>query len=273
MRKINQIMMITVSMLLSLVLITSSVVSTTFAKYATTGKASASARVAKWGVNIEVSAIGDLPDGIKCVESDGKLMFTGITADSDSTFRLGPGGDYSDKISVKFSGTAEVKLKVVVMFDVVATTSAVSSDVLNPPKYFIPMGFTFSAWTANGAKAVDKGFASGPWNYADSLNGVQDAAESAYVESLMEKIDVDGDNNYIEKIFEPNAAIVFHPIKNAQPDESVSINEFRLGFEWPAEYSDSNTGFDYDKIGEYMIDYLADSTFGINYTVIIEQVR
>ena len=275
--RVNKIMMITVSVLLSLVLITSSVVSSTFAKYVSTGKASASARVAKWGVNIEVSAKGELPEGIKCVEqSDGKLVFTGITADTDSTFRLGPGADYSDRISVKFSGTAEVALRVVVGFDIVADCDEVPKDIsanMASPMYFIPMGFTFSAYDNAGAIKVEKDFVSGPWNGASSLNGVDNLAAINYADNLSGKIDVEADGNCIEKAFAPNEAIVFHPIKDFEVDESVSINEFRFGFEWPSEYTNSNTKYDYDAICDYMIDYLADSTFAINYTIVIEQIR
>ena len=55
MRKANKIMMMTVSILLCLVLITSSVMSSTLAKYVTTGTAqSSTARVAKWGVNVDI---------------------------------------------------------------------------------------------------------------------------------------------------------------------------------------------------------------------------
>lgn len=59
MRKINRIMMSVVSALLCLVLITATALSSTFAKYTTTGEAGPdSARVAKWGITVSDAGTG-----------------------------------------------------------------------------------------------------------------------------------------------------------------------------------------------------------------------
>lgn len=83
MRKINKIMMMTVAILLSLVLITSSVVSGTLAKYTTSSSTSDSARVAKWGVTVEASYGEEFHDVVtnKNETDEGKKVV--ITPNSD----------------------------------------------------------------------------------------------------------------------------------------------------------------------------------------------
>ena len=73
MKKSNKMLMMIVSILLTLVLITTSVLSGTLAKYTTSTSSSDRARVAKWGVVIEAdySAISII-DGVSIDEkSDG----------------------------------------------------------------------------------------------------------------------------------------------------------------------------------------------------------
>lgn len=112
MRKANKIMMMTVSILLCLVLITSSVMSSTLAKYVTTGNASSStARVAKWGITVEGGT--DLAtkytqiegDTYKVQSSSGNVIAPG-TRGALAWFRVS--GTSEVAYSVDFSGTIAI---------------------------------------------------------------------------------------------------------------------------------------------------------------------
>ena len=101
MRKANKIMMMTVSILLSFVLITSSVMSSTLAKYVTTGSASSStARVAKWGITIEGGT--DLATKYTQIEGD-----TYKVQSSSSSNVIAP-GTRGALVWFRVSGTPEV---------------------------------------------------------------------------------------------------------------------------------------------------------------------
>ena len=153
MRKINKIMMMTVAILLSLVLITSSVVSGTLAKYTTSSSASDSARVAKWGVTVEASET--LPDGAATVSQSADGIGIEITS-----LPLAPGTEYPDAIHFKVDGDPEVairlKITVEASFENKANNSAsfvVPTEISGVPQKsekdqaVIPFGFTFGLLT------------------------------------------------------------------------------------------------------------------------------
>lgn len=107
-------MMRLASFLLVCVLLTTSVISGTYAKYVTTGEASDSARVAKWGV--EVAAVGTLfSDEYEAKEeildNDGEVI--GITVKSSLQDNVvAPGTESGDGITFKIQGTPEVAVSV-----------------------------------------------------------------------------------------------------------------------------------------------------------------
>lgn len=116
MRKANKIMMMTVSILLSLVLITSSVMSSTLAKYVTAGSASSNtARVAKWGIAISTaktnlssvykkdneivvqsSASMNPRTGLLAPGTRGALTYFSISGDPEVSYKL----DFSGEIAI-----------------------------------------------------------------------------------------------------------------------------------------------------------------------------
>ncbi|MBE6533833.1 MAG: hypothetical protein E7678_02530 [Ruminococcaceae bacterium] len=282
MRKVNKIMMIAVSILLCSVLITSCVLSGTLAKYTSVGRSSASARVAKWGVNIDISS-GDLPGGIQGAWNGDAFEFG-----SSDALRMSPGREYPQAIHIKFSGSAEVKLKVKIMvgisFDenlkVPKNIGGVTEDT-----YFIPMGFTFGAKnTESDTTIIEPDYVSEPWRHGTDADQMKNPNERVIAENVAKKIDtlseVKGTTNgsdanyYIEKIFEPNQPIVFHPLKaDSLPDTDVIIDQFDIGFRWPSSYTDATTNFNYSEIANYMIENLSAYTFAVRYTVTIEQVK
>lgn len=268
MRKINKIMMITVSILLTLVLITSSVVSGTFAKYASSGQSSATARVAKWGAVVEITA--NRPEGVTGTDGDAIIFST-------DALKMGPGSDYSNLMTVKFSGTAEVRLKVKIAVDVefdestmkIPANVAKSGAPADQYKYFSPMGTTFDAKKGETALTGAKSYLSSPW-FEKPANS-QDMAialENAIVNGFKDNAGFTANGSTAEKEFAPNAPISF-PI-----DDNQVADTFVLGFDWPTNHTDSTTGYDYGKIATYIADtFVEDASLSITYTVTVEQVR
>ena len=258
MRKINKIMMITVSILLTLVLITSSVVSGTFAKYASSGQSSATARVAKWGAVVEITA--NRPEGVTGTDGDAIIFST-------DALKMGPGSDYSDLMTVKFSGTAEVKLKV----KITATVNCDDSKIVIPVSVagkdtcFIPMGITIK----ENKNDTTFGYLSNPWLEKTSTNGsIATELQNAIARGFAEKAGFTAANgSTAEKEFAPNDPIEF-TLGNKE------VSSFHLGFEWPSDYPNSETTYDYSEIAAYIMGEFPDvANIGITYTVTVEQVR
>lgn len=115
--KKNKMMRIA-SILLVAVLLTTSIISGTFAKYVTTGSANDSARVAKFGV--EVTATGSLFDKTYKKVADGNTPGGTTTESTDNTVLtvessdkvVAPGTKNTDGLTFAFTGTPEVDVKI-----------------------------------------------------------------------------------------------------------------------------------------------------------------
>lgn len=257
MRKINKIMMITVSILLTLVLITSSVVSGTFAKYASSGQSSATARVAKWGAVVEITA--NRPEGVTGTDGDAIIFST-------DALKMAPGSNFSDVVELKFSGTAEVRLKV----KITATVNCVDSKIAIPASVagkdtcFIPMGITIK----ENKNDTTFGYLSNPWLEKTSTNGsIATELQNAIAKGFEKEAGFTANGSTAEKEFAPN-----DPIEFTLGDKVVS--SFHLGFEWPSGYTNNATPYEYSKIAAHIMgNFPDDANIGITYTVTVEQVR
>ena len=275
MRKANKIMMMTVSILLSLVLITGSVISGTLAKYATSTDQSTEARVAKFGVELGVS----LDEEFKKVCGD----YT-ITANNGSilisvpNLKIGPDDDFSKALHVSISGRSEVKLKVNMDVNIERSENflipAGNCGLIKDTIYF-PIGMTLGCKNESDQYVND--YIMVPGNTA---------TDSQYETLLMfdfsNRIFTNLAGEYykdmsVESVFEPGEEIVFHPavldrtVGDFVPVESVYINEFDLGFEWPFE-SDSTDKNANDKMDTWLVSQETIPSFGYTFIITVEQV-
>lgn len=290
MRKNNKKLMIVVSVLLSLVLITSSVVSGTMAKYVTSGSSSSSARVAKWGVTVDVDLDEQFEeacgDGVEITENGNSISV------EIPNLKIGPGDDFSKAIKVSFSGKSEVRLKFNIDIDYSFDKSkfivpAGVGNLTKDTRYF-PFANTFSTLDISGNYVTNN--ANEPMtegNYASignmemfmcyelffSLYGITSTGSYDYGGTGKVPNDLSS-----EKIFEAGENIVFHPVEvNEDTDEilsvneNIDINEFAFGMYWPFDYTSSDSNIDYGKIETWLANQKP--TIGIVYTITIEQVR
>ena len=112
------------------------------------------------------------------------------------------------------------------------------------------------------------GYLSNPWLEKTSTNGsIATELQNAIAKGFAEKADFTFNGSTAEKEFAPN-----DPIEFKLGDKVVS--SFHLGFEWPSDYTISETPYNYSEIAAYIMGELPDvANIGITYTVTVEQVR
>lgn len=275
MRKNNKKIMIVVSVLLSLVLITSSIVSGTMAKYTTTsGQKSTSARVAKFGVELGVSLDEEFEKvcgNYTITANNGSILI------SVPNLKIGPEDDFSKALHVSISGRSEVKLKVSMDINVERKGNFILDETFGPNKntIYFPIGMTLGCKNESDQYVND--YLMVPGNTApDSMY------ETLLMIYFADRIFMDPVGEYykdmsVESVFEPGEEIVFHPSVlddtdgNNDPVGSVYINDFDLGFKWPFE-SDSTDKNANDKKDTWLVSQETVPSFGYTFTITVEQV-
>ena len=246
MRKSNRIMIKVVAVLLILVLFTSTVVSGTLAKYVIQKDATTSVKFEQYGVVVKAWLDEDFKKALGIKNSDARIDL--LASDDGVAVEFGnvlmhPGYDYSKAIHFEITGTSTRPINVNIYTDITLKYSSIFQTVAGSDNSkMLPIGFTFSYGTTDPQYIVK------PWALADAR--VTDTnIEDAIVTGLSEVIDV---TNYTNDTIHGECAtkrdiaagtpIVFHP-KNAEGtvDNSVSINEFALGFHWPMDYNEHPT--------------------------------
>ena len=289
MRKINKIMMITVSILLCSVLITSCVLSGTLAKYTSVGRSSASARVAKWGVNIEVDFSDEVKTLCKDANKDGTLdelvpvAKDGVLTVTLPNLPMAPGDDFTDAVSFKFSGKSEVRLKVNIDFIVQFNQAfTVPNTVGNFEEYAIadnkdlqdnyvcmPIMFTANTFSKDGTAYSDKT----PWKVNSSRAEIDEAIDSVISTKL--GMNLTGKNSAngnlsAEKIFSPGEEIVFHPTN----DDNIDIDRIAYGLKWDFEHPEPTLNaekkLDFNEIETYISSQ--SPTVTVTYIIRMEQI-
>lgn len=259
MPKANKIMMMTVSVLLCLVLLTTSAISGTLAKYTTTAESSASARVAKWGAKIDITLSEDVEGKL---ESKDYSNLSVIQFKQDEALGIGAGTSYPEALKIKFSGTSEVRLKVKLVIGIVY-----SGGLAKGGTDYVPMGIKMKGNNGSVENLSDD-FIGGPWFSGTGANDLVNNAQTAINNGIESKLDFTAETACVEKIFAPNEPILF----NVKGETNATVNELVFGLEWPNTHNDG-TGNDYNKIGQYLLEQCADGKFGLDFTIIIEQVR
>lgn len=120
----KNVMMRVASIMLVLVLLTSSVISGTFAKYVTSDSASDSARVAKWGVKVEAEGVTfanayATDDKTLSAEAQSRIGVNSVVS-SDANVDVVAPGTRGDMAAIKITGKPEVAVDVsyVGVFDI-----------------------------------------------------------------------------------------------------------------------------------------------------------
>lgn len=145
--------------LMVLCLLTTCVIGTTFAKYVTGGDTNDQARVARWGVELELAGNNELFDN-EYTGTDGKVT---VRAASDRL--VAPGTQQNTAARFHIAGTPEVAVRITINLDVYHQvwlkggvgveyddyTTAVAGDKFELTSDYYPVVFTLRQTTAAGA--------------------------------------------------------------------------------------------------------------------------
>ena len=295
MRKANKIVMTTVAILLSAVLLTTSALSGTLAKYVTSaGSYSDSARVAKWGVTVDakvsdelLAATGYTPK----VGTENTWQQSEITVDLGE-FSIKPGDYYADALSFTFNGTAEVKLEVrfYVDMDYLAKNFQVKKEIsgYTETDEYMPVGFKISASDTKSSDSTDPHKLLPSW-----YTGYQGSAEGKMSQEICNFIDMKYDSakitsaynsttpGYVAKSFNPNSKIVFHPVTKGTYkttrtyNEDINLNKLSIDLFWPIDRgnSEASDSIDFDAITAYYSSDATKRTVSAKFKIVIVQVN
>ena len=131
------------AVLLVAVLLTTCVISGTWAKYTTADTANDSARVAKWGVTVDVAS-----DAFKA-EYEKDDTSTGIANTVVATEKVLAPGTEGTLATVAISGTPEVAVEVVVDLEIVLTGWMINYEGVEV--FYCPLTFTVGSTTVDGS--------------------------------------------------------------------------------------------------------------------------
>lgn len=166
MKKSNKLMRAS-SILLVLTLITSCFVGGTFAKYVTEDEGKDSARVAKWGVEVEVTGDGFKTEYGKDDTNAGNVGNTVISSTTDKVVAPGTKGTFG---GVKITGTPEVAVKIKTTADVQLSGWNVGTG----SEFYCPLVLKIGDETINGL------------DYSSSTAGGEGSFENAIKEAIQE---------------------------------------------------------------------------------------
>ena len=172
-------MMRAASALLVAVLLTTSVISGTFAKYVTEGQASDSARVAKWGVAINAESFDLFTNKYETDDDTFEGEYSVESADGKDVFAPGTSGEIAN---IAITGTPEVAVEVAV-----AATVSVSDNWIIDGDFYCPIVITIGTDEISG---LDYESAT---DFADAINEKLVSKSAQYAPNT-DLSDIDGAN-------------------------------------------------------------------------------
>ncbi len=232
MRKVNKILMATVSILLCLVLISTSVVSGIFAKFAINNKGKATASLKAFGATLTMTVDED------ALEDAGATVVT-AKDDKETThsvtitgLKMAPGESIMDAVKINISGTAGVDLKVViepkVVFNQAAFEAIVPNDCLDD-FYGVPIGLYYTAYDVNSQKVI-KPFVQ-TWNASHcnfQVNWGCGTIEWDYdLKACSTNRNWEDTYGWVEKTFDAGENIVFYSL-----NDNKTVNQFNFHLKW-----------------------------------------
>lgn len=189
--KQNSKLMRASGILLVLTLITSCFVGGTFAKYVSEGTGEDSARVAKWGVKVEVTGDGFKPAYGKDDMNAGLGGNMVVSLDNSNVVAPGTKGTFG---GVKISGQPEVAVKITTTADVQLSGWNVADD----GEFYCPLKFTIGNTTINGLD-YSKSMAGGANSFQAAI---KKAIEDATTKEVAAGTDLSGIGNSINYSWE-----------------------------------------------------------------------
>ena len=278
MRKANKILMATVAILLCLVLISTSVVSGVFAKFAIKKTAMVeNAKLKQFGLTVGLYGTSSGDAGLKTFADNGGGSYNSNTNMNDGKnivavakdFKIGDGDECKNAVKFVISGTPITAAKLNIKIDLVYNLNNFKIthsdfDYINEgdDKYFMPLAFSFGGTSSCG-------YVTQPWLSSDDDDIVditsEDAFEHYIATKMAEKIVIGDTNTKNKKVTGNVISLEFTEDKAPNFTVDSTKNTFFMGFGWP----DSSEYPDYAEISTFLAEYM--TSMQIIYTVWVEQ--
>ena len=286
-KNINRVMMIIVSLLLALVLLSTSFVSSIYARYVVRDARKFEIGMTKFGVELIMTYKSDWA-------TNGKTVTITPTQNGDSLsvtisdLRMIPGDSFPELVRFEFveGKTPNVPVKVTI-------TQTLSHDKnnfkirevnvgnLKKEEFVMPLGFKFAAYDNSEKNVIPMGYVVEPWRLGPESYGVTMNRKLAgnLQAKFGETVSLTDDYTAVEASFKKGEALKF---KKNRSDTEPTINQLVFGVEWPETWEGTqyNTG-SYLREGATALDYNVmetklcsqgrDLSVSITYTVKIEQ--
>ena len=260
MKKLNKILMMTVSILLSLVLLTSAVVSSTFAKYVITKNATSTVTLTKYNMTITMTkgTSTNVPALTETKKKGDSIEYTmtGVT--------LKPGDNYSNLISASISGTPAAKSNIIITVDV---KNVKINESIDTAPFKVPNA-NFSTLKLGADKAYLPLAI-----YVNNTSVLAAYTSYDYTATVIEETIENAIGNAIKDIAATNVASQAYTRENSMAKVTAVLNStsnkatwsgLSFGFEWP-----KNVGGSMDEVGTWIAK--ARPSFDIVYKITVEQ--
>lgn len=259
MKKFTKRLTMIVAILLSLVLLTSSIVSTTLAKYVVKKSVTTTAQLQKFGLDVTLDLNNTL-------EGSADIKNTGDSATiTISDFKLKPGDNYKDAITASITGNPTVTANVTIAVDVTCTDANFKAEAakfnaingFDKDRIYTPIGF----YVGGSISAIS------PYTYYDYASNVTNKLETEIEKAIETEIKSAIGNKITAMDSTPDGTIIGKIAPNAQSGYNVGINGIGIGFAWLETDADATNG--HYEIGTYIAD--KEPTYTITYTIKVEQ--
>lgn len=183
----KNVMMRVASIMLVLVLMSSSVISGTFAKYVTEGSATDTARVAKWGVTVTAENNTMFGSAYKSADGTVSTSYTAATdsvhAENGTDYVVAPGTN-GELSSITIAGKPEVDVKVEYVGTVDLANWTVNGD------FYCPLVFVITDRNGNVEATID--------GFTYTEEAVLETAIATYINNFSEKYEANTDLSNVE---------------------------------------------------------------------------
>jgi hypothetical protein len=263
MKKLNKILMMTVSILLSLVLLTSAVVSSTFAKYVITKNATSTVTLTKYNMTITMTkgTSTNVPALTETKKKGDSIEYTmtGVT--------LKPGDNYSNLISASISGTPAAKSNIIITVDV--KNVKINDDSIDTAPFKVPNA-NFSTLKLGADKAYlplaiyvnNTSVLAAYTSYDYTATVIEETIENAIGNAIKDKSTA---NTYVtSKAYTRVDSMAKVTAVLANTSKKATWSGLSFGFEWP-----KNVGGSMDEVGTWIAK--ACPSFDIVYKITVEQ--
>ena len=289
--KTSKKLMKAVAILLTLVLLTSSIVSTTLARYVVTKSGETDIKFNKFGVELVMTYKSDWA-------TDGKTVTITPTQDGNSMsvtisgLRMIPGDDFPELVRFKFveGKTPNVPVTVTITqtlshnhnnFRIESKVEEGDPNVgnLKVDKFAMPLGFKFAAYNNSGTEVIPMGYVVDPWRLGAPSNDEQmnEALAGNLDAKFGDGVNYTSGQTKVTASFAKGAALKF----KANGSSTADINQLVFGVEWPETWTSTEynsflregaTALDYNAMETWLCSQDGyDLDVSITYTVKIEQ--